>query len=348
MTPTHCQLFELAEYPCYWIDNGDEPFWMNDAARQAALFGGNEAVVQNVLRQAIKEMEGQPTAKLLPVVEKSGIYTLVLMPLKTGVMAVGTKEAKPMAGALSVQLRDPITSIFSVLPLLTKRLEGGDVRYTEEIQNSCYQLLRLTSNLENAYRSSDAYMRTRSVDFCEFMRSIIYTTASVCKDRGIPIKSELYEDVLPVNVNEQRLSEAVLNVIRNSLQYTRDGSEIFIRLRRLGDTAVLTIEDKGLGIRPAHLGHIFDAYFSADPYGDGGPDPGLGLGLFVAQQIVRSFGGSMTAESRFGKGTRITISLPLACEEMTSELESDAADYLLNRYSPVYVQLCGYCRMPDM
>ena len=90
---------------------------------------------------------------------------------------------------------------------------------------------------------------------------------------------------------------------------------------------------------------IFESFFSADPYGDTPERPGAGLGLAVARDLAMALGGTISAESCAGEYTRIHLSLPLA-ETGGDVFVSDAADYLLNRYSPVYVQLAGFCRMP--
>lgn len=142
------------------------------------------------------------------------------------------------------------------------------------------------------------------------------------------------------------LSEALLNLIRNSLQYTRDGNELEIKLSEVGGKAVLTVEDRGLGIKPEMLTEVFEPYISADPYGDSNLRPGVGLGLGVVRQAVLGHGGTVNIESRFGEGTRVILALPLE-ENAANLVESEPADYLLNRYSPVYVQLCGYCRLPS-
>ncbi len=118
---------------------------------------------------------------------------------------------------------------------------------------------------------------------------------------------------------------------------------------RTGKHVTLTVQDKGLGIKPEFLEHIFEPFFSMDPYGDSTLRPGLGLGLSVLRETVCGFGGTVNAESRFGEGTSIHASVPLATvDDADTILESASADYLTNRYSSVYVQMCGLCRLPSL
>lgn len=220
------------------------------------------------------------------------------------------------------------------------------MRNIEAIQTNCYQLLRLASNLENALYIEGRRFEVEVVDVAALVSSLCTSVQAVCRDTGVPIRWQVPQFPVPVRGSRRLLGEALLNLIRNSLQYTRDGNEIDIKLTEAGGRAVLTVEDRGLGIKPGMVTEVFEPYFSADPYGDSDLRPGVGLGLSVVRQAVLAHGGTVNIESRFGEGTQVILALPQ--ETGLADLaESEPADYLLNRYSSIYVQMCGYCRLPS-
>lgn len=349
MTPEALQPFENAAYPCFWLDKTTGTLWLNDCARQADMFGGSDHVLQKILSEFAPAHAPQPQQPyILPLADGARAWAVTVMPLAGGVLATATEQSAPPISSLGSSLREPITSIFATLPLLSKRLDAPEVRYVEEIQTNCYSLLRLATNLETIYLPATRYSKKHPFDFAALVKSVGESAASVCHGLGVPFHIEVPPKVLPVLGNSKLVSEAILNVIRNSLQFGRDGNQVTLRLRRAGGQAVLSVEDHGIGIKPEHVGHIFEAYYSADPYGDGAPPPSLGAGLCVAQQVMRGLGGSIHAESTFGVGTRVFMSLPIAADTPPDTLGSEPADYLLNRYSTVYVQLIGYCRLPSL
>ena len=350
MSKSFYKTFENVTYPCYWLGHDGE-LWLNKAAEEAEPFG-DFVTVRRILEAAAREMaaSNRSGGRNLPfLADALRLQGLSVLPVEGGILAACTVQGELPVTAFSSQLREPLTNVFAVLPLVAKKLDDPDAAYLEEIQDNCYSLLRLTQNLEDAGRLETRTPPMVLLDYPTLVNSLAFCVSTVCKERGVPVEVSIPEENIAVKGDSRFLSSAILNVLRNSIQYTRDGNTIRIKMVRAGSRVLLTIEDKGLGIKPEHLTHIFEPYFSMDPYGDGGLAPGLGLGLSLMQQTVRSFGGSVTAESTFGEGTRITIALPIADEPAgEAVLSSDPADYLLNRYSPVYVQLSGYCRLPGL
>jgi two-component system CheB/CheR fusion protein len=109
-----------------------------------------------------------------------------------------------------------------------------------------------------------------------------------------------------------RLHQLVWNLLKNASKFTPPGGSIRVRSRNEADTLVVDVADTGIGIDPAKLASIFDAFVQADPaiartYG------GLGLGLAIARATALAHGGALDAHSDGpGRGTTFTLSLPLA------------------------------------
>ncbi|MCC6314694.1 MAG: hypothetical protein IT337_11870 [Thermomicrobiales bacterium] len=114
-----------------------------------------------------------------------------------------------------------------------------------------------------------------------------------------------------LEVDPARLEQAVLILVDNAARYAPPGSRVMLESARVGDRLAIAVADAGPGIPPDELPHIFDRFYHA---GDrrGRRNDGSGLGLSIARSIVQAHGGSISAESRLGVGTRMTILLPLA------------------------------------
>ncbi len=125
----------------------------------------------------------------------------------------------------------------------------------------------------------------------------------------------VFEPPPPIVVlgDELRLREMLLNLLENARKYTPAGGRITVRLAAddAGRAARVTIEDTGVGIPAEAVPRLFDPFFRADAARarDAG---GSGLGLALVKRIVDLHGGAVTVESELGKGTRLTVSLPLA------------------------------------
>ena len=108
-----------------------------------------------------------------------------------------------------------------------------------------------------------------------------------------------------VNADGEQLWQAVLNLIRNSLEAMPAGGELTVGTWHQNGQAQLRITDKGEGMSEEQLLHVFTPFFTTKP-------GGTGLGLTLVQQIAIEHGGHVECDSRIGKGATFTIYLPLA------------------------------------
>lgn len=134
-------------------------------------------------------------------------------------------------------------------------------------------------------------------------------------DESIDVACE-FDDIMPVSCDGAAITSAFINVLRNAMQAIEDdckGSSgagasgtIRIRTRQVGDHVTMSIADDGIGIPRDVVSRVFDPFFSARSVGNG-----VGLGLSIAQGIVDAHEGRMWIESEFGKGTTVSIEIPM-------------------------------------
>jgi signal transduction histidine kinase len=135
--------------------------------------------------------------------------------------------------------------------------------------------------------------------------------------RQIGIKADLADDLGTFEIDADKISAVLINLLTNAIKFTPDGGQIDLVARcSADDEAEIRVEDRGVGLEPQALKHLFQPFFTQfDPSCHSSGDfgfckRGLGLGLSIAKQFVEMHGGQIEAASREGGGTRITLHLP--------------------------------------
>ena len=127
--------------------------------------------------------------------------------------------------------------------------------------------------------------------------------------KKLTLKVDAPGDMPPVTADPQRLEQVLHNLLENAVKFTDAGGGIQLRARALSGEFEVCVEDNGQGIPPADLPHIFERFYRADK-ARSRELGGTGLGLSIVKHIVQLHGGSVSAESKYGKGTTIALHLP--------------------------------------
>jgi two-component system sensor histidine kinase HydH len=127
-------------------------------------------------------------------------------------------------------------------------------------------------------------------------------TAAGC---GVSIERDFDGEGCTAMGDREKLKQVVLNLVVNALEAMKTGGTLIAKTAREGHRVVLTIEDTGAGIEPAHVSEVFEPFFTTK-------EGGTGLGLSIVRKIVDQHGGDVRIASQRGKGTRVTVVLPAA------------------------------------
>lgn len=114
----------------------------------------------------------------------------------------------------------------------------------------------------------------------------------------------MQESLPKTKVDKDQIKQAFVNIIRNAFQAMPDGGKLRISLSSSDQFVKVAFRDTGVGIKPEHLGRIFEPYYSTKSEGNG-------LGLMIVQRIVQDHGGRLEVVSKQDEGTEFTIFLPL-------------------------------------
>ncbi len=341
--------FQNMPYPCFFLPKHGA-LLCNDACADANLPFSDPSAMLSILQTAGAEhfQSNQCSSFSIPLpAAVLDLRVLTLIPLEEGLLAVAQDEPKPQTHVFSGHIREYLTNIFSSLASLSTHVESENIYFLDSIQLNCYQLLRMVTNLENSARLESKMLRMEVLDLSAFIDDLCTQVYAACRHLPVSITWSVPSVPLFVKVNSNLLNAAILNLLRNSLQFTKDENKIHLNLQAVKKKAVLSISDTGLGISESHITHIFEPYYSVDPYGDSGERPGVGLGLTSARETIIRFGGTITAESRFGSGTMFHISLPI-CEDEPPFAESNTHIYQTRQsaFSPINIHLVGFIPLP--
>ena len=113
-----------------------------------------------------------------------------------------------------------------------------------------------------------------------------------------------------LQADETRLQELIYNLLDNAVKYSKPGGTVFLRAEPADDTVPISVRDEGIGISRDDLPRIFERFYRADKSRTS-QQPGTGLGLSIVKHIAQLHGGTIEAESEIGKGTTISVVLPL-------------------------------------
>jgi len=175
------------------------------------------------------------------------------------------------------------------------------------------RMAELVDNLLTLARADEgrAPIAVVSTDLRELVSEAAETTQLLGEATGLDVVTQIPSEPVVLPVDPTRIRQLLLNLVTNAVKYTPAGGEISLGLADQGDTVQLVVRDTGIGIAAGDLPHIFDRFWRADPARSRDLErSGTGLGLAITKWIAEAHGGSITVQSRPGRGTIFTVSLP--------------------------------------
>jgi signal transduction histidine kinase len=145
----------------------------------------------------------------------------------------------------------------------------------------------------------------QNVDIVEIVRRSVETAAST--DRVITVQGDV--EAIMSNWDESRLEQVMNNLLSNAIKYSPSGTAVEVGIERQPDEVLIWVRDKGQGISEEDQAHIFDRFYRIRNVENNGIE-GLGLGLYIAHNIITRHGGRMWLESKPGDGSAFYFSLP--------------------------------------
>jgi len=216
---------------------------------------------------------------------------------------------------VSHELRTPIAALRTFNELLKGHAgEDPDAR-AEFLESGGQQIDRLdwlaTNLLELSKLDSGlVLLDLRPDDLRAAVESAVEQAEGSARKRGIDLRVHLPDQPLRIRHDPQRIGQVVSNLVVNGIKFTPPGGTVDVTLAPAAGGAMIEVADSGVGIDASELPNIFDRFYRGSRANEA-RSSGSGLGLAIVRSIVDMHGGSIVVESRIGRGSRFTITLPV-------------------------------------
>jgi signal transduction histidine kinase/ActR/RegA family two-component response regulator len=216
---------------------------------------------------------------------------------------------------LAHELRNPLAPLRSGLEIirqLTRDNGATLLRTTEMMGRQIGHLVRLVDDLLDLSRVTHGRLELRREPLLlrEVAEAAIEGSRTLIDARGHELIFQCLDDRLAVDGDAHRLAQVVANLLSNSAKYTPPGGRITLTVERIGNEALISVTDTGIGIPTESLSRIFEMFSQIRSDGNQS-EGGLGIGLALVQHLVQLHGGTVSATSHgAGEGSEFVVRLP--------------------------------------
>lgn len=243
-------------------------------------------------------------------VDHSGV--LLLFQDLTELLKLQTTR-RELIGNISHEFRTPLAGIKAMV----ETLSGGAVDdkkaardFLTRIDGEVDRLTQLVMELTELSRieTGKAELKLESVRLNQLAEEVISQLSPQAERQKLTMKKKLAADLPSVSADRARVRQVISNLVHNAIKFTPEGGKITITTRKLEGAVGVDITDTGIGISEGDLPHVFERFYKGDRARS---EAGTGMGLAIAKHVVEAHGGKISVESREGKGSTFSFSLPL-------------------------------------
>lgn len=227
-------------------------------------------------------------------------------------------ERREFVANVSHELRTPLTTMSSYLEALAEGAWKDDEiapTFLQVTQTETHRMIRLVNDLLQLSKmdSRDYDLNREVVNFNQFFNRII-DRFELSKSQHVTFHRMLSDKAYYVDIDTDKLTQVIDNIISNAMKYSPDGGNIRFRVAVEENMLTVMISDEGMGIPPENVNRIFDRFYRVDR-ARARSMGGTGLGLAIAREMIEAHGGSIWAESEEGQGTTIFFTLKVEIDE---------------------------------
>ncbi len=320
------------------IDLEDNQF----LGKKLSDFTGNEVTAE--LNQAIKETarqsrkpDSQDTSNFLKVDNyhgKKSFFTKEIMRvygredsfrrfigyiviLKDITAFKESDEAKSkFVAVVSHELKTPLSALNMSLMLLQNprigELSGEQSEIVGSMKQEVHRLVKMVTELLDLARAENGtiQMDKKLVSPQVLIEYAIAPVQIKLLEKNLTLRNETSENLPEINIDPEKISWVLINLLTNAIRYAPEGSEVIISTKQVGGYVECSVRDFGPGISPKNARRVFNKFVQISDNGKKNKG-GLGLGLAISKEIVQAHGGQIYVESEVDSGSRFYFRIPL-------------------------------------
>ncbi len=247
------------------------------------------------------------------------------------------RERKQFVSNVSHELRTPLTSVHSYVEALSdgawKDKEVAP-KFLNVIQGETDRMIRMINDLLSLSRmdAGTTKLNLEYVNIKELLNYILNRFDMIIKneeedssEKKYKIERHFTKKDLWVEIDTDKFTQVIDNIMNNAIKYSPDGGIITVRLLETHNHVIMSISDQGLGIPRKDLGRIFDRFFRVDK-ARSRKQGGTGLGLAISKEVINMLGGQIWVDSVEGHGSTFYISLPYVSYEEEDDWDDQEAE----------------------
>lgn len=220
---------------------------------------------------------------------------------------------------VSHELRTPLTTIAGYLEIVAEEFEDRMAprheKMLEATRRNVTRLKQLIDDLLALSRAEGRGTDLEPTDLALLVREAVTDVRITAARRGIHLRVDAPDEVVPVRADRAMLHRAFCNVLTNAVKFSHEGDDVQVTVRTTGSTVEVAVADHGIGIPAAEIDRLGTRFFRASNAVQN-EIAGTGLGLRIMQTIIDKHDGDVLIDSTEGEGTVVTVRLALHPEQM--------------------------------
>jgi len=218
-----------------------------------------------------------------------------------------------MVADVAHELRTPLSNVRGYLEAIRDGIIKPDAETIRSLDEEASLLARLVDDLQELSLAEAGELRLvcQAGDISELINQTVAAVRPQAITKGVSVSVDLSDKLPPVNVDTQRISQVLRNLLENAVTHTAKGGSIVVAASQQGSWVEVSVADTGEGIPAEDLPNIFERFYRVDKSRTRATG-GSGLGLTIAKRLVEAHGGKIEAQSKLGEGSRFSFTVPVA------------------------------------